>query len=151
MAKQFQIRNEEEALKYKERQQKKIREKKRLEIKKKNVYDKMLKHEEIVAFKRSQVAESVKFKRELENEMSQQRREMRSTVARSAAKIDKGSTSSIRSSKKFRLGFDGEPVGHSQSQLEFATVSKSASKSLLLPAVSANRWFKLNFFFWEKI
>ena len=49
----FRIRNEEEALKLKERQQKKLREKKRLEIKKKNVLDKIAKHEEIIAVKRS--------------------------------------------------------------------------------------------------
>jgi len=58
---------------------------------------------------------------------------MRSTVARSAAKLDKGSTGSIRSSKRYKIAFEGEPVGQASSQIEFASISNLQSKSQLLP------------------
>ena len=48
----FYIKNEEEALKEKERQQKQLREKKRLEFKKKNVIEKILRHQDEILKRR---------------------------------------------------------------------------------------------------
>ena len=79
----FKLRNEEESLKQRERAQKMLRHKKRLEIKKKVVLDKMMRHDEIVAIKRQQVQEAIELKRELSVELSLERREMRSVVAKS--------------------------------------------------------------------
>lgn len=83
------------------------RQKKRMEIKKKMVLDKIMRHEEIVALKRQQKEEAIKLKRELEIELSVERSQMRNVVVKSQE--SKMLAYSLKSEKK-SLWFEGSEM-----------------------------------------